>query len=269
MDEKADRSGLAVAVIQARMASSRLPGKVMRAIGGRPMLDWVVTRTSRSAAVDRLVVATSDQPGDDPIAAYCREKGHACYRGSPFDVLDRVYRAAREQAASIVIRITADCPLIDPQLVTESANALWGRGAPGVPAAPTQFDFAANRLPPPWGRTYPIGLDVEACTFAALEAAWREAAAAHQREHVMPFLYENSDRFRIFLLHHERDYGHMRWTVDTPADLELVRQIVSRFPDDRFSWLQVVDLFEREPLLAEINADVAHKSVTDTDDRRG
>lgn len=126
------------------------------------------------------------------------------------------------------------------------------------------WDFTANRLPPPWKRTFPIGLDTEICTFSALEIAWQEATQPHQREHVMPFLYENKDRFRVLMVNHDPDYGHMRWTVDTPQDLELLRLIYDRFEGrDDFSWLEIVELFKHEPKLAEINAEIDHNDYRD------
>jgi len=135
-------------------------------------------------------------------------------------------------------------------------------------APDTPYDFAANRLPPPWGRTYPIGLDTEVCTFHALETAWKEAREPHQREHVMPYFYDHQERFRILLVNHDQDYGDMRWTVDTAEDLELVRQIFARFaPRGDFSWLEVLELFQREPELARINAQVRHKTYDEVDNR--
>jgi spore coat polysaccharide biosynthesis protein SpsF len=134
---------------------------------------------------------------------------------------------------------------------------------------PKYFDFVANRLPPPWGRTYPIGLDTEVCTFEALETAWNEAEAKHQREHVMPFFYENLERFRLLLVNHSENYGTLRWTVDTGEDLEALRQIYARFPGkDDFSWLEVLELYQREPQLAQINAQVQHKHYQQVDERQ-
>ncbi len=131
-----------------------------------------------------------------------------------------------------------------------------------------RYDFAADRLPPPWHLTYPIGLDVEVCTFSGLERAWKEAAQPYQREHVMPYFYDLEGRFRVKLIHHDPDYGAMRWTVDTPADLELLRRIFDHFGGrDDFTWLDVLALFEREPELAQINADVQAKHLTDFDAR--
>jgi spore coat polysaccharide biosynthesis protein SpsF len=126
------------------------------------------------------------------------------------------------------------------------------------------WDFAANRLPPPWHRTFPIGLDTEVCTFAALERAWKKATKPHQREHVMPYLYEREGRFRVLRIDHEPDYGHLRWTVDTLEDLEFVRQVYAFFGGrDDFSWLDVLELIENKPELMEINAGVRHKALLD------
>jgi spore coat polysaccharide biosynthesis protein SpsF len=178
-----------------------------------------------------------------------------------YDVLDRYCQAARQYQAEIIVRITADCPLIDPGLIDELVTAFIGNGD-------YPYDFAANRLPPPWKRSYPIGLDLEACSFQALETAWREATQPHQREHVMPFFYDQPDRFRLLLLDAPQDYGTLRWTVDTQQDLDLLRQIIARFNGRQdFSWLEVLDLFQREPELAAINAAVPPKHYQDTDRR--
>jgi spore coat polysaccharide biosynthesis protein SpsF len=267
-----------VAIIQARMNSSRLPGKVLLDIAGQPMLAHVVERTRLARMVDQVVVATTIDPSDDLIEALCRERAYPYCRGSLYDVLDRYYQAARLFNADVVVRITADCPLIDPGVVDKTVSEFLGirkyeSGKPSLTpnsqlAIP--YDFAANRLPPPWGRTYPIGLDTEACTFSALELAWREATQPHQREHVMPFFYDQPQRFRIMHVNHEIDYGALRWTVDTPEDLELVRQIFTRFPDRRdFSWLEVLALFESEPELAQVNAQINAKDYRQVDARRG
>jgi spore coat polysaccharide biosynthesis protein SpsF len=242
-----------VAIIQARMSSSRLPGKVLRDIVGQPMLVHVVERTRLARAIDQVVVATTSDSSDDSIAALCQERDYPCYRGSLYDVLDRYYQAARAFNADVIVRITSDCPLIDPEVVDKTVLEFLG-----ITKIP--YDFAANRLPQPWGRTYPVGLDTEVCTFDALELAWREAKHPYEREHVMPFFYEQPERFRILHVNHEVDYGALRWTVDTPEDLELIRQIFMRFPNRQdFSWLEVLALFEREPELAKINAQIKAK----------
>src|SRR5512141_3008415 len=148
-----------IAIIQGRMSSSRLPGKILADIGGQPMLQRVFLRTSRATTVTETIFATTTDPSDDPVAEYCEVSGIPFLRGSLYDVLDRYYQAAIKMKADVVVRITADCPVIDPMLIDDVVNTVTSR----------EFDFAANRLPPPWNRTYPIGLDTEVCTFAALE----------------------------------------------------------------------------------------------------
>jgi spore coat polysaccharide biosynthesis protein SpsF len=159
-----------------------------------------------------------------------------------------------------VVRITADCPVIDPYLIDSTILACIEQNA----------DFVATRLPPPFHRSYPIGLDVEVSTFAALERAWLEAKTAPEREHVFPYLYDQLGRFKIHILNHEPDYGSLRWTVDTAEDLELIREIYQRFlPRVDFGWMEILDLMEREPELMEVNVAVKHKSYLDVDERGG
>jgi spore coat polysaccharide biosynthesis protein SpsF len=262
-----------VAIIQGRMSSSRLPGKILADIAGQPMLQRVFTRTARAPTVDQTLFATTTDPSDDPVAGYCSSNGIPFRRGSLYDVLDRYYQTARDVRADVVVRITADCPVIDPSLIDAVVRTLLEGG----------HDFACNRLPPPWQRTHPIGLDVEVCTFEALEGAWKEAAEPQQREHVMPYFYENvqlsaisgqlstgkSPRgFSVALLNHTTDLGEYRWTVDTPEDLEFMRQLYARFGGrDDFTWKDVLALVRREPGLPAINAAVQHKTLDDIDKR--
>ena len=262
-----------VAIIQGRMSSSRLPGKILADIAGQPMLTRVYVRTSRARTLSDVLFATTTDASDDPVAEYCHLSGIPCMRGSLYDVLDRYYQAAKQAKADVVVRITADCPVIDPELIDNVVNALLE----------SEYDFACNRLPPPWGRTYPIGLDTEVCTFAALVRAWREAKEPQQREHVMPYFYEGVELtvvsrqlsegisprgFRIALLNHTTDFGDYRWTVDTPEDLEFMRQVYSRFDGrDDFSWKEVLDLVHDNPELMKINAGVQHKTLKDIDKR--
>ncbi len=247
-----------VAIIQGRMSSSRLPGKILMDIAGKTMLMRVVERARKAKTVDEVVFATTTDPTDDPVAEFCQAQGVACWRGSLADVLDRIYHAARHYQADVIVRLTADCPLLDPGLVDETVALLHTR----------QTDFACNRLPPPYQRTYPIGLDCEVCTFAALERAWHEAAAPYEREHVMPYLYEVEGRFKVAVLDYRVNYGSLRWTVDTAQDLELVRQIYARLAGrEDFTWLDVLDIFEREPHLLKINSQVSHRDMFHVDDR--
>ena len=248
-----------VTIIQARMEASRLPGKVLKSLGASTVLNWVVTRAKRASTVAETIVATTVETADDAVAAYCEREQIPFTRGSMHDVLDRYYQTALTHKADVIVRITADCPFIDPDEIDRLVETLLSTEPP--------LDFAANRLPT--HRTIPIGLDAEICTFAALETAWKEAKEPHQREHVMPFFYENTDRFNTLHLTHDPDYGHFRWTVDTPEDLELARQIAANFPDrDDFTWQEILALFERQPELANINADVEHKQYREVDERR-
>jgi spore coat polysaccharide biosynthesis protein SpsF len=177
------------------------------------------------------------------------------------DVLDRYYQTALIHNASVIVRLTADCPFIDPQMLDDNLRTFLG--------ARPRLDFAANRLPPPFKRTIPIGLDAEYCWFSGLELVWREAEEKHQREHVMPFFYEHPERFKILHITHKPDYGDLRWTVDTPEDLALLRQIVTHFPGrDDFSWYEVLELVQAKPELNAINAEVRHKDYREVDNRR-
>lgn len=276
-----------VAIVQARMDSSRLPGKVLLDIGGDAMLARVVARVSRARAVDKVLVATTTEPSDDLLVEYCTSRSFEYTRGSQFDVLDRYYQAARGAGAHVVVRITADCPVIDPGLVDQAVNTLLAKSGTAAVLNSDRtlmpFDFVTNRLPPPWKRTYPIGLDTEVCTFDALERAWHEAKEPQQREHVMPYFYEGVEPssehqalsvatsprgFKIAMLNHVLDLGAYRWTVDTPPDLELMRRIYRHFDGrDDFSWNDVLGLVQSQPELVRLNAGVTHKSLGDLDAR--
>jgi len=249
-----------VAIIQARFASSRLPGKVLMDLGGQPVLAWCVLRLQRARSVDQVVVATSQDAADDAIVRLCQAHQWPVYRGSQYDVLDRYYQAARQLRAEVIVRVTADCPFIDPGLVDQVVAEFHRTGA----------DFAANRLPPPLKRTYPIGLDTEVCSFAGLERAWKEAKEKFEREHVMPYFYDQPGRFKVHVVNHDPDYGSLRWTLDTAEDLNLLRAVVERLGGRMdFSWQEVLALFQREPELARINAAVKHKTGMDVDKRAG
>jgi len=230
------------------MGSTRLPGKVLMDIGGRTTLTRVVRRLSRATLINEVIVATSDVPADDPIVRECERLDIPCFRGSESDVLDRYYWTAKNFDADAVVRITSDCPLIDPQLVDETIQAF----------AAEEADYASNVIP----RTYPRGLDTEVFTTEALAWAWLEAREPHQREHVTPYFYEHPGTFKIASAAGDADFSHHRWTLDTPEDLELIRAICFRFDDrDDFSWRDVLDLMEREPELSQLNAHIVQKAV--------
>lgn len=237
-----------VAIVQARMGSTRLPGKVLLELAGAPVLRCVMNRLGRARTLDALVVATTVRPEDDALEAECRRSGWTCFRGSEEDVLDRYYQAALAHDADEIVRVTSDCPLIEPKIVDEVVTALRESGA----------DYAANILPP---RTFPRGLDVEAIRFAALERAWREDTDPARREHVTPYLYRHPERFRLHGVTGEGDHSHQRWTVDTPEDLAFVRRIYEHFGHDRFSWRDALALLDRYPEWLAINQDVVQKTT--------
>ncbi len=247
-----------VCIIQGRMGSSRFPGKILKEICGHPMLWWVVRRAQRSTRIDQVVVATTISPLDDAVAQFCRSADILFFRGDEFDVLDRYYQAAKENRADIVVRLTADCPLMEPHLIDEAVQTL----------IISELDFAANRLPPPHKRTYPIGLDVEVATFQALELAWQNAEKLYEREHVMPYLYDPGNRFKFIVLNAERDLSHYRWTVDTEQDFQFI-QAVMEYLDcrDDFTWQDIIAILQKHPELLTINASVHHKSLRDVDQR--
>jgi spore coat polysaccharide biosynthesis protein SpsF len=237
-----------IAVVQARMSSTRLPGKVLADLGGETVLARVIRRLGRARLLDQCVVATTVEPVDEAIVRECATLEVACFRGSENDVLDRYYQAANLYPAKAVVRITSDCPLIDPNLVDDTIRVFQNERA----------DYASNVFP----RTYPRGLDTEVFGVAALARAWKEASEPYQREHVTPYFYENPQTFRLASASGKVDYSGYRWTLDTPEDLELLRTIYSRFDGrDDFSWEEVIHLMEREPGLAELNSQVLQKSL--------
>ena len=237
-----------LAIVQARMGSSRLPGKALKDIQGRSMLARVVRRAQRSSLIDRLIVATTDKEADDAIASECKVLGVSVFRGSEDDVLDRYYQAAKAFSAEAVVRITSDCPLIDPDVIDRVVRVFLDN----------RPDYASNTIE----NTYPRGLDVEVFTFSALEKAWRNASRDFERVHVTPYIYLHPELFRKLSVTGEKNLSFYRWTVDTAEDLALVRAIYEKMGgDDHFSWRDVLELFEREPCLAELNRHIRQKSL--------
>ena len=241
--------GRTVAIIQARVASRRLPGKVLLDIAGQSMLERVVTRVG-NAVLDETVVATSTNPADDAVVAECARIGVAVVRGSEGDVLDRFRVAAAAHDAAICVRVSADSPLIDPDVCDRTVSALRDSDPPA--------DYAGNKINP----TYPLGLDVEAFTRDALERTWTNAREAYERSHVTVHMYENPTAFRLVSVRDVVDRHQWRWTVDTEDDLEFARQVFARFSgSNEFGFEDVVELIEREPHLARINAHVRPRDL--------
>jgi spore coat polysaccharide biosynthesis protein SpsF len=228
-------------VLQARTSSSRLPGKILMPILGIPMLEHQIRRLLRCRRMDALILATSDQAPDGPVADLAASVGIGCFRGSLDDVLDRFYRAALASRPDHVVRLTGDCPLADPEIVDRAIALHLESGA----------DYTTNALEPTW----PDGLDVEVMRFACLEDAWKEARKPSEREHVTPFINTQPRRYAMRHLKDEPDLSGLRWTVDEPEDFAFVRNVYERLYVDnpRFGTGDILSLLEREPELGGLN----------------
>jgi len=237
------------AIVQARMGSARLPGKVLMDLGGETVLGCVVQRLRRASRISEVVVATSERVENDRIAGECDRLGVSCFRGSENDVLDRYLRAATHFRSDVIVRVTSDCPLIDPAVADEVVSAFFDGTA----------DLACNDLP----CTFPRGLDVEVFSPETLRRAEAIATKSYQREHVTPVIYERPDLFRIASVCGEQDFSQYRWTLDTAEDLQLIREIYAHFENRQdFCWQHVIELMQHRPELAHINAHVVQKTVT-------
>ncbi|WPZ34934.1 glycosyltransferase family protein [Thalassobaculum sp. OXR-137] len=237
------------AVIQARMTSTRLPGKVLMPAAGRPMLAHQIDRVRRAASVDTVCIATTANAEDDPVVALAEVEGVAVFRGSEPDVLDRFVQAAESVGADIAVRLTGDCPLTDPALL-DAVVGVFRDSEPPV-------DYATNSFP----RTWPIGLDVEVVSMAALRIANEEADDTYDREHVTPFLYRQPERFRIASYTSPVNLGANRWTLDERSDYELLVRILEALTPDNpaFGWRDVIALLDAHPEWRTLNAGVAQK----------
>ena len=238
-----------VAIIQARMGATRLIGKVLEDMAGQSMLARVVNRTRHTKNLNNLVVATTIQPADDVIVKLCETYCWPYYRGSEEDVLDRYYNAASAFEADIVIRITSDCPLIEPEIIDKLIDEFL--------IYYPEIDYVSNNLQ----RTFPRGLDVEVMSFDALKRAWIEDCNPATREHVTPYIWRHPDKFRIRNVANDIDYSFMRWTVDTIEDLNFARKIYDHFQNDSFNWREVLQLLEMHPEWLEINRHIQQKAV--------
>jgi spore coat polysaccharide biosynthesis protein SpsF len=229
------------------MGSSRLPGKVLMDVAGQPLLDRVISRLQRARSLHQVVVATSDLEADRVLVEHCERRGYACFAGKHEDVLDRFACTARKFKAEIVVRVTADCPLIDPRIVDHVVAAL---------GQPPRFDAASNVFP---RRTFPRGLDVEVLTRATLERLDLEVREPRLREHVTLALYERASQFRLGGLVSSADASGLRWTVDELSDLQLIRAIYAWFGDRPFSWTDCARAYRLRPPWRELNAHVDQK----------
>ena len=237
-------------VVQARMGSSRLPGKVLLPLAGQPLLARMVERVQRAQLAGTVVVATTSEPADDAVAACCTAHHLPCFRGNALDLLDRHYQAARHYGADVVLKIPSDCPLIDPAVIDEVVGYYLHYA--------DRYDFVSNLHP----ATFPDGNDVEVMPFEALKTAWREARRPLEREHTTPFFWENPERFRVGNLAWDtgKDYSMShRWTIDYPEDYDFIKAVYEALHprNPAFGLEDILTLLAARPDIAGINAHLA------------
>lgn len=232
-----------IAIIQARMASTRLPGKVLADIAGQPLLARVVQRVSTVPEIDRIIVATTDTSNDDDLVYWVeRFTGLACFRGSEIDVLDRFYQCAKVYQGDLIVRITADDPLKDPSIVQKAIGYFYSI---------QDLDYCSNTVNP----TYPEGLDIEVFRYSALEKAWLESALLSEREHVTPYIWKNKALFNVYNFEYHKDLSDWRWTVDKPNDLDFMNKIFMHFSSNPVvDFEDVIRYLEDNPEIMKMNA---------------
>ncbi len=232
------------AIVQARMGSTRLPGRTLADVAGKPMLARLVERARRIPGVERVIIATTEKPADEAILKFAADLGLPAYAGSEEDVLDRFYQTARRFGVSVVVRVTPDCPLLDPEVSgLVVARFVEARGT---------VDYASNTQPP----TFPDGLDTEVFSVAALTRSWREATEFSEREHVTAYIWKHPELFRLVNVARDPDLSGRRWTVDEPADLEFVRAVYHRL-GETFDMRDALELLRRHPDIEAINRGTA------------
>ncbi|MCB1119051.1 MAG: glycosyltransferase family protein [Chlamydiia bacterium] len=240
-----------VLIVQARMGATRLPGKPLLKVLNRPLLGYVWERVRRSKLTHSHILATTTNPDDDPIALWAQKNEAPLYRGSEEDVLDRYYQAAKQHNAEVVVRITADCPLIDPHLIDQALVHFL--------TFYPRYDYVSNTLE----RTYPRGLDVEVFSFKALEEAHTHATAPEEREHVTPYIYRHPEKYTLDQFKYPVDLSLYRWTVDTPEDLALITKIIEAlYPTHpTFAFIDMIELLDEHPDWSALNSHISQKKL--------
>lgn len=250
-----------IAIIQARTGSTRLPNKVLMPLMGKPMIAHVIERVKAAQKVEQIVLATTTHESDKALADVAESLGVKCYRGSEDDVLDRYYQAAKTHNASVIVRITGDCPVIDPKVIDQTIGLFQS----------DNYAYANNFI----HRTFPDGLDTEVFTSDALETAWKEAQLKSEREHVTPYLYKHPDKFPQAGLVQAPDLSHYRWTVDEPVDFEFIQAIYEAlYPQNPFFDMHDIAAFlANNPDLVKLNQDIlpneGYEKSLQEDVRRG
>lgn len=219
-----------VAIVQARMGSTRLPGKVLLPLIKKPLLEIVLERLSFSRAIDQTIVATTTSPQDDVLNEWLIQKNIPVFRGSEHDVLDRYYNCALKHKADIIVRITADDPFKDFGVIDKAVRELLDDPS---------LDYCSNNLTP----TFPEGLDVEVFRFSGLRRAFKNASLVSEREHVTPYIWKNVDTFKLKNIEHTQNLSHWRLTIDTEIDLALIRKIMGYFGEGNIFTLEELTKF--------------------------
>ena len=238
-----------IAIIQARLGSTRLPGKVLRQLAGDTVLGHVVRRVREARRLDGVCIATTESPADEPIVAEATRLGVSCWRGSEQDVLARYYGAAQASGAEVIVRVTSDCPLFDGALLDEMLAVFFA--TPGL-------DYLSNVQ----ARSFPRGLDAEIFTFAALTRAHHQALRQHEREHVTPYFYQHSEVFRLHSFTYKEDLSAHRWTLDTPEDWQFFESVYALLGSDFTTW-EMLDLLKARPELNKLNEHVEQKKLSE------
>ena len=239
------------AIIQARMGSTRLPGKILKTVNGKTLLEYQLERVRQAKTIDKIIVATTVKETDQPIIDLCEKLGIDYYRGSEHDVLSRYYETAKTYHSDVIIRLTSDCPIIDPSVIDKTVQHFLNNQE--------SVDYVSNTLE----RTYPRGLDTEVFSFAALKKAYNEAVLPRDREHVTAYFYTNPNLFKLQNVKNKYSNHNYRWTVDTEEDFELVRLILMELynPDKIFYLEDVIELLKQHPEWNEINAHIEQKKL--------
>jgi spore coat polysaccharide biosynthesis protein SpsF len=238
-----------IAIVQARMNTERFPGKILQPILDRPMLEWVIHRVGRARTIDEVIVATTTNVVDDPVEFWCHQNNIRWFRGPEHDVLDRYVQAATWCNADHIVRVGADCPLIDPELIDEVVSHFY---------VDPNCEWCSNFWPE---RHYPRGLDVECFSLEALRRVNEMADSPELREHVTLAIYRNPKEFRISSVCHAENLSYLRWLVDTQEDLDLVRTIAGWFRQDEFTWRQALDVCRRNWHWNRLNSDTQRRAA--------
>jgi len=254
-------------IIQARTGSTRLHGKVLAEIEGKPMIWHVINRVKRAKNIDEIIVATTNLKEDKKIIEIAENSGVKSFAGSEKDVLDRYYKAAEKYNADTIVRITGDCPFADHEIIDKTIDFF----------KKNNFDYVstghiANQK---HGSNYPDGLDTEVFSFFALERAWKEAGLLSEREHVTPYIWKNENLFEVKTIDNDKDLSSMRWTIDEDRDLKFVREVYKRlYPENKMFLMEdIINLFKKEPELLEINKNINkdegyYKSLKEDEERK-